>query len=210
VDHLTAELDRQVARLLQLDYPGFLGADRDGFLALLKPLRELVPGLVGSDDDAGSRPFVVVISVAPERIEDLMARVSLGGKAGFVKLFPKTTADFRPIVAVPAAAAYLLTAVDTGSETLNVTPREAFQRIAAEGRSPLTIAEGVAVVTQFPDVLRTANSFSLLGSRCQDKRVPAIWATSRGQPRLGWCWEGNPHSWLGSASCRDRLGGRQS
>ena len=33
--------------------------------------------------------------------------------------------------------------------------------------------------------------------------VPAIWISNRA-PKLGWCWAGNPHTWLGSASCSDR------
>jgi hypothetical protein len=55
-------------------------------------------------------------------------------------------------------------------------------------------------------VLKTANAFSLLGSRRGDRRVPALWL-SGGRPRLGWCWAGAPHFWLGSASCAERLPG---
>jgi hypothetical protein len=35
--------------------------------------------------------------------------------------------------------------------------------------------------------------------------VTAIWI-SKGAPKLGWCWAGNPHTWLGSASCAKRIG----
>ncbi|WP_407937642.1 DUF5701 family protein [Mycobacteroides franklinii] len=35
-------------------------------------------------------------------------------------------------------------------------------------------------------------------------RVPAIWI-SDGRPKLGWCWDRNPHTWLGMASCRGRV-----
>ncbi|MEI2690845.1 MAG: DUF5701 family protein [Anaerolineae bacterium] len=45
----------------------------------------------------------------------------------------------------------------------------------------------------------------LLASRCGDKRVPAFWL-SQNRPKLGWCWAGNPHTWLGSASCAERVG----
>jgi Family of unknown function (DUF5701) len=86
-----------------------------------------------------------------------------------------------------------------------VTPDDALPRIAAAGRSPLTIEEGIAVLTHHPGILRSRNAFSLPGSRRGDKRVPALW-TSKGRPRLGWCWAGNPHTWLGSASCGSRLG----
>jgi Family of unknown function (DUF5701) len=69
----------------------------------------------------------------------------------------------------------------------------------------LTVAEGVALLIQFPEFLQPNNCFSLLASRCGDKRVPALWL-SEGRPKLGWCWAGNPHTWLGSASCGKRKG----
>jgi hypothetical protein len=60
------------------------------------------------------------------------------------------------------------------------------------------------VVTHHPDLLGSGNRFSMLGSRCGDRRVTAIWVSQR-RPRLGWCWAGAPHTWLGSASCASRV-----
>ena len=71
------------------------------------------------------------------------------------------------------------------------------------GRSPLTIDEGVALVTHHPEVFKARNAFQALGSRAQNKRVPSFWV-SKGAPRLGWCWAGNPHTWLGAASAAAR------
>ena len=88
--------------------------------------------------------------------------------------------------------------------TLDVPPAVALPRLTAAGRSPLTVEEGLSVVLQRPEVLREVCCFSLLGSRCGDRRVPALWVKRGGQPRLGWCWEGAPHTWLGSASCAAR------
>ncbi len=79
------------------------------------------------------------------------------------------------------------------------------ETILRDNRSPLTLDEGIALITHYPDVLKTRNCFSTLGSRCGDRRVPALWL-SGGRTRLGWCWGGNPHTWLGSASCATRLG----
>ncbi|MFG3335488.1 DUF5701 family protein [Streptomyces tendae] len=45
--------------------------------------------------------------------------------------------------------------------------------------------------------------FSLGGSRCGDRRVPAIWVSKRA-PKPGRCWEGNPHTWLGMAAAGAR------
>ena len=84
---------------------------------------------------------------------------------------------------------------------------DALPVLLGAGRSPLTIDEGVALVTHFPKVLTTRNAFQSLGSRAANKRVPSFWV-SKGAPRLGWCWAGNPHTWLGAASAAARYGSR--
>jgi hypothetical protein len=86
-----------------------------------------------------------------------------------------------------------------------VPPEQALPTITARQRSPLTMEEGIAIVTHHPEFLRKNHCFSLLGSRGTDRRVPALWI-SEGRPRLGWCWDGAPHTWLGSASCGSRIG----
>jgi hypothetical protein len=65
----------------------------------------------------------------------------------------------------------------------------------AEGRAPL--------VTHHPAALAKNKCFSLGGSRSGDRRVPAIWI-SQNAPKLGWCWAGNRHTWLGMASAGGR------
>jgi hypothetical protein len=119
---------------------------------------------------------------------------------------PTSPSDYVPIaeVEIPDAPSYVIADVDLGAEFFGVTPDDALPQILERGRSPLTIEEGVAVLADDPEVLKRQNAFSLLGSRRGDRRVPALWL-SRGRPRLGWCWAGAPHSWLGSASCRARV-----
>jgi hypothetical protein len=141
-------------------------------------------------------------AVDPHRAIEL---VELEGRRGLTTMEAADVARFAPIegLDVPEGP-YALRDVDTGRDFLDVTPEAALEAIRASGRSPLTIAEGLALVTRFPELLRDANCFSLLGSRCGDRRVTALWL-SKGRPRLGWCWAGNPHSWLGSASCAARF-----
>jgi hypothetical protein len=98
---------------------------------------------------------------------------------------------------------YLLLGVEAGADTLDVPPGEVVPGLTAAGRSPLTIAEGLAVLVADHGVLRSRNCFSLAGSRAGDKRVPALWVSER-RPRLGWCYQGAPHTWLGTASCAAR------
>jgi Family of unknown function (DUF5701) len=144
---------------------------------------------------------VVVVKAELVPVEDALARIG-----GFVGMNPTTPADYAPIaeIEIPDATSYVLREVDLGSEFFDVAPDDALPRILERGRSPLTIEEGIAVLAHSPDALQRENAFSLLGSRRGDRRVPALWL-SRGRPRLGWCWAGAPHSWLGSASCAARV-----
>jgi hypothetical protein len=196
------EFDRQVDALVRTGLPELLDLAESCFRASLEPLRDLLPPPV--DDVDGRIPFVVVVPQLP--IVEVLAAVHAVGGAGFTTMEPDDLASFRPLpeLGIPAAP-YLLVDVDTGPDTLNQTPAEVLPRLVAAGRSPLTIAEGLSVLVSDPGVLRSHNCFSLLGSRAGDKRVPALWVSAR-RPRLGWCYQGAPHTWLGSASCGDRFG----
>jgi hypothetical protein len=94
--------------------------------------------------------------------------------------------------------------VDRGEEFCGVRPEDALPVVRSRGRTPLTIDEGIAVVLQQPALLERNKCFMLSGSRRGDRRVPALWISERA-PKLGWCWDGNPHSWLGVASAGSRV-----
>lgn len=207
---LMREFDRQVENLLRKGYPGVAGLAEHEFLAHLEPLRERIGGLSApalSPDD-GRVPVVIVVTSGLLAVGQAMQFVEREGKRGFTTMDTEDLRRFGPIegLELPGGPAYLLVDVDTGRDTLNVTPDEALKRTAAAGRSPLTLEEGIALVTHYPEALRKNGCFSLLGSRCGDRRVTALWL-SGGRPKLGWCWAGNPHTWLGSASCGGRAGG---
>jgi hypothetical protein len=197
------EFDRQIDALVMTGLPEALDLAEECFRAAVEPLRDLLPA---DEPDGATIPFVVVVPHLPV-VPVLEAVHTLGG-TGFTTMAEADLAGFRPLpeLQVPTGP-YLLLDVDTGPDTLNVPPSEVLPRLTAAGRSPLTIAEGLAVLVSDPGVLRGRNCFSLLGSRAGDKRVPALWVSSR-RPRLGWCYQGAPHTWLGSASCGGRLGER--
>lgn len=195
-----AELDQQVRTLHDLGYPelaGISGADLD---LLVKPLYDLVP-----EKAEGTIPLLLVVRNPLVPTVDAVSRWSVKGKAGWTDMADEL-AGYRPIdgVDVPDAPVYLLLDVDTGADTLNVRPDDALPMVLARGRTPLTIDEGVALVTHLPDVFTTHNAFQALASRAGNKRIPSFWP-SKGAPRLGWCWAGNPHTWLGAASAGSRL-----
>jgi len=205
---IDAEFDRQVRVLISKGYPDLLGLTPEAFMDLVTPLRSALPD---ADPPTPSRvPFVVV---TPAPAHDTMPLTALGKltaldkRPGIADFDPDDLQRFTPIptVRVPPGPAYLLVDVERGEKTLNVRPTDALEMITEQDRTPLTVAEGIAFITAYPDSLERNNCFSLLASRCGDKRVPALWI-SKGAPKLGWCWAGNPHTWLGSASCAGRIG----
>ena len=211
IEQLKRQFDRQADNLLRKGYPEAAGLSVEDFLKHIEPLKEKAEQLTAPEEDLGRGrlPFTLVIKSDLVATERAMLLVVREGKQGFIKLYPHEPKDFKPAddVIVPSGMAYLLVDIDRGKETINIPPREAARMIERDGRSPITIDEGVAIVTQYPEFLMANNCFSLLASRHSgDQRVPAIWINADKKAHLGWCWDGNPHTWLGSASCRGRVG----
>ncbi|OKJ13599.1 DUF5701 family protein [Kitasatospora sp. CB01950] len=143
------------------------------------------------------------------------------GKAGFVVVDMPDVDDFGPIgtVSLPDAPLYLLTGLDRGDRMANWSPDEALPALTAEDRTPLLLTEGIHWVLQRPEVLERNHCFMTIGSRLRkptgalDARTPALWISNgtgrdgrerRDAPKVGWCWAGNRHTWLGFASATGR------
>ncbi|MET8280466.1 DUF5701 family protein [Micromonospora sp. NPDC005174] len=208
------EFDRQLDRLVQLGYPALAGVPESALRDLAAPLRSrAVDGASGLPAPTDARvPFLLVVTRDLIGVEPRLELTTLAGKRkpGFLDRHyaEGDLPRFDPIkeLEVPAGPVYLLFDVDRGEEFRNLAPAAAMEGMTAQGRLPLTIDEGLAFITLYPDALASNRCFSLVGSRCGDKRVPALWI-SQGAPKLGWCWYGNPHTWLGSASARpERVG----
>lgn len=198
--------DEQVDQLVKLGYPQMLDCTAEVFRQRLSGLRAHLPeGAPGLDVQEGTIGYVLIINSAAAPVEKTLPLVERDGRTAVEGLRPCRPADFRPIadLPIPAGHAYLLMDIDRGNDSLNEVPSAAHAHITSEGRFPLTIEEGVSVVTQYPEFLQPNRCFMMLGSRGSDKRVPALWLSAK-RPKLGWCWEGNPHTWLGFASCRTR------
>jgi hypothetical protein len=195
-----AEFDRQVRNL-----SGVLA--RPDLAELVTPLKPIV-----ASQDA---PFLIVIPRALLPLEEALPKLTLAGKTkpGVIDRNYKGPEDVASFVTVPrllsdgasVAEPYVVFNVERGEEFCGVVPLEAMESIEQRGRTPLSIEEGVALVTHFPELLAKNKCFELAGSRNGDKRVPALWI-SQGAPKLGWCWQGNPHTWLGMASADGRAG----
>jgi hypothetical protein len=206
-------LDRQVDTLLDLGYPALAGLAPAELTDRLAPLREVASSLadVPEQDEPGHASLLLVVTrelVDPQLTVPLLRLAPRGTLAGVVDRNHGEAglAPYRPIeqVSLPDTGAYLLLDVDRGEEFRGVRPEEALPVVLARGRTPLTIEEGIAVVTHAPALLEKNRCFMLSGSRRGDRRVPAMWISGRA-PKLGWCWDGNPHDWLGVASAGSRV-----
>ncbi len=210
----STEFDRQRDLLVDLGYPGLAGISDEAFVALVEPLRALVDGKDTTPATTSTVPWVLVVTpnlIDSEKLVPLL-RLAGGtlpgvvdrnhGDEGLAPYVPLATLD------VPAGPAYIAFGIERGEEFCNVRPEDALPVITGRGRTPLTIPEGIALVTLFPEVLEKNKCFMLSGSRRHDRRVPAMWISAKA-PKLGWCWDGNPHTWLGTASAERRAGAGQ-
>jgi hypothetical protein len=196
-------LPAQVDRLVSLGATGPLTPEELRIAAKALPDR---PGLL------------VVAGAAPSALAPLLRR---GDKAGFVVADMTDADDFAPLpdVAVPDAPVYLLEGLDRGDHLANRSPDEVYPELARTGRTPLLLTEGVQWVLQSPQVLARNACFMTIGSRLRrpngtlDARTPAVWISNgtgrdgrerRDAPKVGWCWAGNRHTWLGFASASAR------
>lgn len=193
------------------------------------PLAEQHARLVGLGLDVPPLPDgldgdLLVVSPRLVPLTELVPLLRLGDKPGFVVEDLTDLAEFGPVegVDVPDADLYAVIDPQRGDEYANRSPNDVDPEIAARGRSRMTAAEGVAWALQVPEVLERNRCFMTTGSRkpgrrpgTLDSRVPALWISNgtgrdgrdrRGAPKLGWCWAGNHHTWLGIASVAGRAG----
>ena len=164
-----------------------------------------------------------LLVIHPDRlfVSTLAPLLRHAGKPGFVVTDMEDVDRFQPISAAetPAAALYLVLGLDRGDHLADWSPVEALPAILAAGRTPLTLAEGIQWVLHQPEALDRNRCFMTIGSRLSrsngmlDARTPAIWisngtgrdgAERRHAPKVGWCWAGNRHTWLGFASATER------
>lgn len=157
--------------------------------------------------------------VAPSALAPLLRR---SGKPGFVVVDLADLDDFGDIagIDVPGEPLYLMQEVDRGDDLRDWSPNEVYPELDRRGRSPMTVSEGISWLLTHPELLVPNHCFMTIGTRKVkdakgglDARTPAIWISggtgrdgkaNRDAPKIGWCWAGNRHTWLGFGS----VGGR--
>ena len=195
----------QIQHLIELGVPALAGRTSEEFAALGSGLPEEEDALV-----------VVHPSLVPARV--LAPLVRRGDKPGFVVVDMADLDDFGDIasVEVPEEPLYLVRDVDRGDDLRNWSPDEVYPELGQRQRSPMTISEGISWLLADPTQLEPNHCFMTIGTRkvkdakgALDARTPAIWISggtgrdgkvNRQAPKIGWCWAGNRHTWLGFAS----------
>ncbi|MGW0121474.1 DUF5701 family protein [Streptomyces sp. NPDC003327] len=210
---LTAQAERLIALGVH-ETAGLSAADLRAFAAHAEG---------GGDADAAEG---TLLAVHPDRApaSALAPLLRRDDKPGFVVVDMPDVDDFAPLdpITLPDAPLYLVTGVDRGDHMANWSPDEALPALTAESRTPLVLTEGIHWVLQQPEALERNHCFMAIGSRLRkangalDARTPAIWISNgtgrdgrerRNAPKVGWCWAGNRHTWLGFASATGRRAG---
>ncbi|EST38082.1 hypothetical protein N566_09440 [Streptomycetaceae bacterium MP113-05] len=173
-------------------------------------------------EHAGRGDGDALLAVHPDRApaSALAPLLRRAGKPGFVVTDMTDVDDFAPhTVDVPESPLYLLNGLDRGDHMADWSPDEALPALLEEDRTPLLLAEGIHWVLQQPAALERNHCFMTIGSRLRkangalDARTPALWISNgtgrdgrerRDAPKVGWCWWGNRHTWLGFASATGR------
>ena len=176
---------------------------------------------------AGDAHPGALLAVHPDRVpaSALAPLLRRRDKPGFVVVDMPDVDDFAPVgVELPERPEegpfYVVTGVDRGDDLANWSPEEALPELTGRGRTPLTLTEGLHWVLQQPAALERGRCFMTIASRLRkadgtfDARTPAIWISNgtgrdgrerKDAPKVGWCWWGNRHTWLGFASTTGRV-----
>jgi hypothetical protein len=165
---------------------------------------------------------LLVIHPALAPASALAPLLRVNDKPGFVVTDMTDVDEFVPIssATLPDSPLYLVTDLDRGDAMANWSPDEALPAITDAGRTPLTLTEGLHWLLQRPETLQRGRCFMTIASRRHkpdgslDTRTPAVWISNgtgrdgpanRNAPKIGWCWAGNRHTWLGFASAGGRF-----
>ncbi|AKJ11192.1 hypothetical protein ABB07_14515 [Streptomyces incarnatus] len=211
---LLPPLSAQAERLIELGVHEIAGV----------PAEEL-RGFAAAAGAAAGCDGGALLAVHPDRApaSALAPLLRRDGKPGFVVTDMDDVDLFAPLdtVVLPDTPLHLLTGLDRGDTMANWSPAEALPALTAESRTPLLLTEGIHWVLQQPTVLERNHCFMTIGSRLRkpggalDARTPALWISNgtgrdgrerRDAPKVGWCWAGNRHTWLGFASAAGRRG----
>ncbi len=160
--------------------------------SIIRKLREKKEEVIKlASTTKGDIPFVPVpVGVG---IDDLMKMIVIDEREGKNYLEEDEVAD---IIKVPQEP-YFIIGVRDGSRLINVSPREAIEKIP----SPLTVLEGISLCIHYPNIL-FHHYLDLIGSR-YGREIPDI--SLSGEPLLLWTFADEAGEMWGIPSCTLRF-----
>lgn len=166
-------------------------------LTALFPLLERIGKVTEGE---GRIPFVIVPQGPNLTLSLRMKKVVLGGKTGASYLADNRVTNLNEI----PKGHYLAVDVEDGRVMWNTEPSVALAEFKRQRRFGGTVAEGIAVVTLEPEILRH-HYIDLMGSRFDGGDVPCLDEVGD-RPGLRARWVDNANPCYGALSCGGRLG----
>jgi len=221
--------NEQVDKIIENKFHIIANLGQDDFIALyIDPLWQLLENLQIEGDVQGNR--IPLLLIVPHDIVSLSyqlecVRKSLNQRQLEYIIKPEWFKN-APGVSTPGEP-YLILGVETGEARTNITPAKCVEKFIQEDRYALTIDEGLALITHYPEVLESHwvdLPGSMLIHKCagQDAQqrgmlgalppgfasatfVPTLYYKYYGDLRLYYINEQTETPYSGSASCGKRL-----
>ena len=192
--------EQQIKKLLGKGYPGIIGIKVDSFLHYINALRDEL-NEVGEIEE-NHIPFLIVIPACFVSIPTQWSLVKIDNKAGCTHINP---GSFRNTDGIETPSVpYLVFDIECipASAEKPFCSDERIKEFGLDGRRGLTVEEGIALITQHPEMLMLKDyNTELPGSRCGIGHVPGFSLTHNG-PELVKVRSDVPSRFWGSASCR--------
>jgi len=158
--------DDQLNAVIENDYPQAAGISVAQFRECIQPLKRLVERY--RPTGSGGIPFLIVV---PERFVPIPKQLQ-ALQTSNISLLRLTAILPVPGVHVPDNP-YLALTITDGRDFRSQTPVSCIQKLRRQKRSPLTLCEGIALVTHFPCVLRH-HAIDLFNSVYGATNVPTL------------------------------------
>lgn len=170
--------DRQIDILVREKRYHEVVGFRKSFLEKLSEYRAIIHHV--GDADVSHLPFAIVVPSEIMSLDEKLRRIEYKGRSGHTLSIrrPELLANVTEIAA--PRAPYVIKDVDFGLFTRGKTPQEMAEELKRQGRSPLTLDEGFALLTYHPEIIGEYG-VNFLGSRYAGNGIPAMYM----HPELG-------------------------
>ncbi|MCC7160163.1 hypothetical protein IT399_00320 [Candidatus Nomurabacteria bacterium] len=202
-ERLVIEFDLQVANLIRKGFVKKAKLNVEEFRNILKTLKEKLIELSLLEFPKGQIPFIIVPREKLLSLKEKIELIELQGRKGSTLL---DLSKFKTVeyLEIPETLAYLIVDVGISITTQEETADNAERQLKEDGRSPITIEEGVALALQYPRILEEHNVI-FAGSRYDTNQVADLWLHGN-NPEFSLYSRNNSNPRWSLVSCGNRIG----